>query len=170
MNALDDFAAGALEREVDAYLAKLTQYEQSDSGVAYPQYASLLRAALLWVLGPVAMLGWIWHYPLAMIVQRRTNKMVRNPQFYSSVRWGMGMAAWVLHIIFWGIVATLLIGWVAGLLVPVLSYASAYFYLVHRDAFELWKQAAKTRSLAPGLLEALQTERKSILTQINLEP
>ncbi len=168
VNALDDFQAQLLETQLDDYLARLAKHDVSDQGVALPKYASWGRALLLWLAGPIGMLGWLLHYPLATIVHRRTVRMVRNPQFFSSVRYGLGIGVFFVYTLILAVLAGILLGWFAALLTPVLVYVLGYFFLIHRDSFELWKQAARTKSLPKGELEKLQAERQNLLAQVGL--
>ena len=166
INGLDEHEARQLERETDAYLASLMSAGLSDSGVALPGYATMGRAAMLWLTGPLAMMGWLIHYPLAMIVQRRIERTVKNPQFFASVRWGLGLAAFVGYALGAAIISAVLLGWVMLVIVPPLFYGLGYFFLIHRDAFELWKQAAKTKSVPEARLAELQQQREALLSQI----
>ncbi len=165
LNAMDDFEAGRLERDLDGYLASLAQHGLSDSGVALPEYASMGKAALLWSLGTVALAGWIINFPPAAFTQRRTERMVRNPQFYSSVRFGLGLAVNLVYWLVWTAILAVFVGWFA-LLVPPVFGALGYFHLVHRDAFTLWQQSAKLRSVTPEVAAGLRGEVRDILARV----
>ena len=166
VNALDPVDARTLESELDDYYAALERHGLTDSGVALPAYASVGRAFALWIFGPLILLGWLMHYPLATIIQRRTERLVRNPQFYSSVRWGLGLGAFIVSALLLATLVGLALGWVAAVFVPPFMYVLAYGFLVHRDAYTLWQQAARTRSVTPETLAELRRDRAAILARV----
>ena len=165
VNAMDDFEAGRLERDLDAYYAALAQHDITDNGLALQDYGSPARALLLWLLGPLSMAGWLMNFPIAAITQRRTEAMVSNPQFFGSVRLGMGLALYLLYCLVWTLIMAVFLGWLA-LLTPVVFAGLGYFHLVHRDAFELWRRAARVKSVDAATQARLREERADILHRV----
>ncbi len=165
INAMDDFEAGQLERDLDSYYAALAQHGLTDNGVALPGYGSMGRAFVLWLLGTLSLIGWMLNFPPAQIVQRRTETMVRNPQFYSSVRFGLGLGVNLIYWLIWMGIMAVFIGWFA-LLVPLVFGLLGYFHLVHREAFVLWQQAARVRSVPADVVARLQADAADLLARV----
>ena len=164
---MESYEANAFESELDDYLRRLTAADVTDSGVAYPEYGSMARAVGLWLLGPIATLGFLIYFPAAGITQRRTEKMVSNPQFFSSVRFGIGLVVNVVYLLVATLLAGLLFGWFA-LVIPVLFPLLGYFYLVWWESFTLWRKAARTKSLSDGQLARFRKERADLLRQVGV--
>lgn len=165
VNALDDFEAGRLKRDLDDYYAGLDRHGVTDNGLAFPSYGSGGRGLLLWLIGIPAMFGWLLNFPIAGIAQRRTEKMVRNPQFFASVRLGLGLALYVVYCLTWWAVLAVFVGWLAAL-APIVFATSGYAYLQWRDAFELWRKATRVKSLSPEVHARLLADRQDLLRRV----
>ena len=167
VNAMDDFEAGRLGRDLEAYYAELARHDLTDEGVALPDYGSLGRAVLLWLLGPLSMAGWLLNFPIAAITQRRAEALVSNPQFFASVRLGLGLGLYLVYCLTWTLIMAVFLGWLA-VLTPVAFATLGYLHLVHRDAFELWRKSARVKGVDPGTLARLRADRRDVLARVGV--
>lgn len=167
MNAMDQVQANSLDSSIDDYLNALAQSNVTDSGIANPGYGNMGRAFFLWLLGSIAILGFLINFPIAAIIQSQAKKMVKNPQFFASVRWSVGLGIYLVYCLIWMILLGFIIKWFA-LLIPVVFYLLGYFYLLWFESFKLWRESARIKSLSEEQRAKFMQMRKDILAEVGV--
>ena len=167
VNGMDTIQRNAFAEALDRYERLLEANGLTDAGLANPAYGTALRALGLIVSGPLAILGMLLHYPLAIVTQRQAEKKVANPQFFASVRWGMGLALWLVFVLVWTIGLAFAIGWLA-LLIPVLFYLAGRFALLWYESFDLWRKSVRIRSVSEAERTKLFKMRERLLTELGV--
>ena len=167
VNAMDDVAARSLEGEIDRYARLLRESDVTDSGLANAEYATAWRALGLILTSPIAVFGYLANLPAAALVQRQTDKRVTNPQFYASVRYGLGMGVYAAYLLLWTLLAAVVFRW-GALLVPVAFPLAGHFYLRWSESSRLWQRAARTGSLSDDARARLRTLRADLLAGVGV--
>ncbi len=168
INGMDAVELNAVRYDLDAYEKALERAGVSDSGLAVPSYGSLPRAVGLWSLGPLAVVALLLHYPLAAIIQRYTVRTVESEQFFGSVRYGLGLGAFLVYALVLTAVGAFAVGWFC-LLLPPLLLAAAYFYLLWSESFALWRASARARNLPPETREHLLALRADLIERLGVQ-
>ncbi len=148
-----------LREKTERYFESLGQAGLQDDALMNPQWAGPSR--LLFLAGGLIpfLAGYISSWPLIRLAKYVADKKVKKPEFYTSVRMGVGFLAGVPYY-FALLLASFLSGapgWMAlGMALPLLGW----FSLVYKEAWVRWRTArAATRS--PFRRELLRM-RKSI--------
>lgn len=155
----------ALKDQVAAYDASLAKYNVVDEGIEEAKANGLWRIILL-VLGFIPFLvGGIFNYLPFAFAENLAKQKVKKIEFYSSVRFGAGMVAYVLYFLLFLIIALFIgNGWVIGfvLLMPFLGYI-AMRYL---ELFQAWKAGSAFQSLDEKVQSKIITERETLLKAV----
>jgi len=167
INDMSPDRLSTLSGHVNNYTDLLATCEITDNGLANPRYGTALRALILLLSGPIAILGLLLHYPLAMITQRQAEKQVANPQFFASVRWGLGMAIYLGVVALWTLALSLVIGWFS-LLIPLVFAFTGWFSLICYESFDLLRKSARLASLSDTQRSQLTALREQILTMLDV--
>ena len=167
LNAMDAVALGGLTHDLERYDRLLATSGVTDEAIANLGYGSAWRALLLLITGPLAVLGLMLNYPLAVIAHRQTVKRVSNLQFFASVRWGIGLGLYLAVTLAWTVALAFAIGWFA-LLVPLVFGLTGYFALLWYESFDLWRKSARLGALADTQLEKLTAMRAGLLATLGV--
>ncbi len=167
LNEMDQVAANSLDQSIDEYHRKLKDLEVTDSGLANPKYGNMRRAFFLWLLGSIALFGFLLNFPVVAITQKQAEKKVKNPQFFASVRWAMGMGFYLVYVLIWMILAATVLRWFA-LFVPIVFSLLGYFFLLWFESFKLWRESARIKSLSDEQRDKLQQMRTEILSEVGV--
>jgi len=168
LNSMDNVEANAFEQSIEDYERMLSQSKVTDNGIANPSYGNMGRAVFLWLLGTLAMVGFIINYPAAAIIQAQAKKKVKNVQFFSSVRWSVGMGIYLVYVLVWTAIVSIFIGWFALLIVPITMSLLGYFFLIWFESFKLWRASARIKSLSDTQLKKLTKMRTEILSSVGV--
>jgi len=166
INGMSQFDLKQFDEKLSSYERMLRESNVTDAAVAMPKYGSVWRAALLVILGPLAVLGLVVGYPFAQIINTQITKRVRSDQFFGSVRWVAGLVAWIVLAIVITAVLSFVIGWFALLVVPMAT-AFGYFSLLWYESFDLWRQSIRINALAESQRSKLHKQRTQLLTEVS---
>jgi hypothetical protein len=107
------------------------------------------------------------NYPVAALIQSLAVKKVRNPQFFASVRYGVGLGVYFVYLLLWTALAAIVLRWFA-LVVPVLLPLSGYLFLNWFESFKLWREAARVKSLHHNERDRLLKMRQDLLQELGM--
>jgi len=167
LNAMDPVEVNALDAAIDDYQRNLKESDVTDSGIANPAYGNMGRAIFLLLLGSIATVGFLINFPIATMIQARAKKMVKNVQFFSSVRWSVGLGIYILYTFVWMLLGAVFLRWFA-LLIPVIFPILGYFFLLWFESFKLWRESARIKSLSKDRLVNLNIMRSEILATVGV--
>lgn len=167
LNALDRVEVNALDATIDDYQRTLTEGDVTDSGLANQGYGNMGRAIFLLLLGSIATVGFLINYPIAVLIQARAKKMVKNVQFFSSVRWSVGLGVYIVYTFLWMLLGAVILRWFA-ILIPVVFPLLGYFFLQWFESFKLWRESARIKSLSDDQREKLMGMRTKILATVGV--
>lgn len=167
LNELDHVAANSLDQSIDDYQRKLKERDVTDSGLANPNYGNMGRAFFLWLLGSIAMVGFLLNFPIAAFTQKQAEKKVKNAQFFGSVRWTIGLGFYLVYLIIWTALAAIVFRWLA-LFIPLVFPLLGYFFLVWFESFKLWRESARIKSLTSEQRDELLKMRNEILAEVGV--
>lgn len=157
-----------LRSQTNSYFERLKQYNIPDVAVAKPRYYNWINTLVI-ILGFVPfLLGFILNYLPIFLARTVANAVVKKIEFHSSVRFAVGLFAYLFYYflllvaaIIWGNVWAI----VAVLAVPVLGYAA----LLYREIYKKWRGARRFAQLDASVRDELRRVRSNLTALIPAE-
>ncbi len=119
-----------LANQVSNYFNALEKAGLTDESLIQPEQSGISRLALLMLMAPFALVGYIIGWPVRYFIYGITKEKVKKKEFYTSALMGMAV---LLGLIYFGIwmVTGLLTGssWILtlGILMPILAWISIFW-------------------------------------------
>jgi glycerol-3-phosphate O-acyltransferase / dihydroxyacetone phosphate acyltransferase len=165
MNAFTDIKKASVQKTLQEYNQELSNLKVTDRGVIQVGKYNFLNSLLL-LLGVIPFLiGYVLNFLPLVFAERMTKQKVKKIEFYSSVRFGIGLVG---YFVYWLVllISSLIIGnkWGIGLVmtIPLLGYFAQVFV----EFFKVWNEARKFSLLSKEHQNTLIEKRKLLLAEI----
>jgi glycerol-3-phosphate O-acyltransferase / dihydroxyacetone phosphate acyltransferase len=148
---------------VTSYESLLRKHSMTDFGVAQPDFYQPFYSLLLFLLAPLAAIGYGLFYAIPFGIGKYVaHKKVRKPAFYGSIVFGVALAFYLLPTIVLLIVTLLTLSWKTGVGI-VLFYALCYLGVHYRDYYYCHCESKAWSALDKAAQEELRRVRQEII-------
>lgn len=169
MNQFSDDEKSALKDSIEKYDQAINKDNVSDLGIGRSTSFNFINTLFL-ILGFIPFLiGYVLNYPPMWLAENTAKKKVKKIEFYSSVRYGVGLIGYFFYwllLFFVALIVSLVSKqyiWIASVFaLPFIGY----FAVVYMDVFEKWNAARKFKSLSKERQAELKIKRSKVLAHL----
>ncbi len=161
VNEADQQALDELSSSTNTYFEAIKKHRLSDWAIHSKNQKRRWRRPLIWIGAPLALLGYLFTFPPARVLQYLKETKVKRVEFHAPILLAGGLGLYLLYFLLWALIALILQSWIVLVGVLVLGLLGVFF-LFWREEYREQVQLRRWRNLPVADQDHLKNLRQAV--------